>query len=59
MFRKLEFELPFKYYISILGGRGLRPCFFAYLGGGIQNSRTPAYIILASSLMDEKKKIIP
>ena len=44
-------ESSFKYYISILGGVGsLRPCLFCLLrgggGGGVQNLRKPAYIIL-------------
>ena len=52
-FRKLKFitiyngysnKSPFKYYISILGG------------WGVQNSGKPAYMILARSLMDEKKQ---
>ena len=62
MFRKLEFDKiyyaylnksPFKYYISILGGMGVKGhAYFAYLGGwGVKNSGKLAYIILARSLI--------
>ena len=60
-FRKLEFDMiynaysnesPFKYYISILGGGGLRPCLSCFFrGGGVQILGKPAYIILAHSLI--------
>ena len=42
---------PFKYYISILRGGGLRPCLFCLFMGGVQNLGKPAYIILARSLV--------
>ena len=64
MCRMLEFdtiydaylnESAFKYYISILGGGGLRSCLFClFWGVGVQNSGKPAYIILAHSLIHIK-----
>ena len=60
MFRKPEFDMiyyaylnksPFKYYVSILGGWGVRPCLFClFRRVGVQNSGKSAYIILARSL---------
>ena len=44
-------ELQFKYYIG--WGWGVwGHAYFAYSGGGIQNSGKPAYIILACSLTE-------
>ena len=59
MFRKLEFvsiyyaymnKLPFKYYISILGGGGSEATLILLISG------KPAYIILARSLIVAIKK---
>ena len=42
-------ESPFKYYISILGGRS-KAMLILLIWGGVQNLGNPAYRILARSL---------